>query len=77
MTNFMDNVKTINSSVRTLLIIGVCGVVGYFGYFGYENYVKPSQDAKQAIAELATLKEDFERQQGAVSYTHLTLPTKA
>lgn len=66
MTNFMDNVKTINSSVRTLLIIGVCGVVGYFGYFGYENYVKPSQDAKQAIAELATLKQDFERQQGVL-----------
>ena len=62
MSNFMNNVKTINSSVRTLLIVGVCGVVGYFGYFGYENYVKPSQDAKQAIADLATLKDEFEQQ---------------
>lgn len=44
--------------------MGACGVVGYFGYFGYQNYVKPSHEAKQAIADLATLKEDFEKQQG-------------
>ena len=59
----MNNVKTINSSVRTLLIVGACGVVGYFGYFGYENYIRPSQEAKQAMADLETLKSDFEKQQ--------------
>ena len=59
MSNFMNHVKTVNSSVRTLLILAACGVVGYFGYFGYQNYVKPSHEAKQAIAELAKLKEDF------------------
>ncbi len=59
----MNTLKTINSSVRTLLILGLFGVVGYFGYFGYQNYVKPSQEAKQAIAELATLKVDFEKQE--------------
>lgn len=59
----MNNVKTINSSVRTLLIVCACGVVGYFGYFAYETYIKPSQEAKQAIADLATLKSDFEKQQ--------------
>jgi len=58
----MNHVKTVNSSVRTLLILAACGVIGYFGYFGYQNYVKPSHEAKQAIAELATLKEDFAKQ---------------
>lgn len=67
MSDFMNNVKTVNSSVRTLLILGVCGVVGYFGYFGYQNYVKPSQDAKQAMADLETLKADFEEQQNLLA----------
>ena len=62
MSNFMNHVTTVNSSVRTLLILAACGVIGYFGYFGYQNYVKPSHEAKQAIAELATLKEDFAKQ---------------
>ena len=62
MSSFMNHVKTVNSSVRTLLILAACGVIGYFGYFGYQNYVKPSHEAKQAIAELATLKEDFAKQ---------------
>ena len=67
MSDFMNNVKTINSTVRTGLIVGVCGVVGYFGYFGYENYIKPSQEAKQAMADLATLKSDFEKQQNELA----------
>ena len=63
MSDFMNNVKTINSSVRTLLFVGVCGVVGFFGYFGYENYIRPSQAAKQAMEDLEALKNDFEKQQ--------------
>ena len=63
----MNHVKTINSSVRTLLIVGVCGVLGYFSYFGYENYIKPSQEAKQAIADLESLKNDFEKQQSQLA----------
>ena len=63
MSDFMNHVKTVNSSVRTLLILAACGVIGYFGYFGYQHYVKPSHEAKQAIADLATLKEDFEKQE--------------
>ena len=42
--------------------MGACGVIGYFGYFGYQHYVKPSHEAKQAIADLATLQEDFAKQ---------------
>ena len=62
MSKLMDNVKTINSAVRTCLVLGACGVVAYGGYFGYNNYVKPSAEAKQAIADLAELKEEYEKQ---------------
>ena len=55
MTDLISNVKTINSAVRTMVVLGACSVVGYGGYFGYNNYVKPSQDAKQAIADLASI----------------------
>ena len=37
MAELMNHVKTINSTIRTFLVLGACGVVGYGGYFGYEN----------------------------------------
>ncbi len=62
MSNVMSNVKIVNSVVRTGLMMVVAGGVGYGGWFGYTNYVKPSRDAKQALADLAELKADFEVQ---------------
>ena len=66
MSDVISSVKTINSAVRTVMVLGACGVVGYGGYFGYNNYVKPSQDAKQAIADLADLQVEFEKQHSAL-----------
>ena len=48
------------------MVLGAFSAVGYGGYFGYNNYVKPSQDAKQAIADLADLKLEFEKQEVAL-----------
>ena len=62
MSEVMSNVKTINSVVRTCLMVAVAGGVGYGGWFGYNNYVKPSRDAKQALADLAALQVDYEVQ---------------
>lgn len=62
MSDFMSHVKTINSSVRTLVIVGACGVIGYGGYFGYENYIKPSHEAKQVKADFESLKLEYEEQ---------------
>ena len=67
MPDFMNNVKTINSSVRTLLFVVFCGVFGYFGYSGYETYIRPSQEAKQAIEDLATLKTEHEKQRNELA----------
>ena len=62
MNDVMQNVRTINSAVRTALMLVVAGGVGYGGWFGYSNYVKPGFEAKEAIAKLADLESRFEEQ---------------
>jgi len=55
----MSNLSTINSFVRTCLLLGFLGVVGYAGWFGYERYVKPGLQAEAALAEAAQLKAEL------------------
>ena len=62
MPDIMNNVKTINSAVRTAMMLGACSVIGYGGYFGYNNYVKPSHDAQRAAAELKELEAKYQQQ---------------
>ena len=69
MPDLITNVKTINSAVRTVMVLGACGVVGFGGWFGYDNYVKPSVQAKQAIADLAELKAQFAETENALKQT--------
>ena len=69
MPDLMTNVKTLNSAIRTVLVVGACGVVGYGGWFGYDNYVKPSVQAKQAIADLEDLKAQFAKTETALKQT--------
>lgn len=77
MTNFINNIKTLNSVVRTVLVVGACGAVGYGGWFGYDNYVKPSVEAKQAIADLEQLKATFQEQSEALEKSQLDLAKSA
>ena len=67
MADFMGNVKTINSAVRTALLVAVFGVVGYGGWFGYTNYIKPGVEAKQAIADLEALKVKYQANEEALA----------
>lgn len=62
MSDLMTNVKTINATVRTMLLLGVTGVVGYGGWVGYDNYVRPAHEARQAKADLEAIKASFEKQ---------------
>jgi hypothetical protein len=62
MSEIMSSVKTINSVVRTVMLLGVTGAVGFGGWFGYENYVRPGFEAKQAIADLESMRVEFEAQ---------------
>ena len=56
----MENVKTVNSAVRTLMMLAVAGGLGYVTWFGYYNYIAPGIEAKHALAELEMLKSDFQ-----------------
>ena len=60
MSKMMENVKTLNSVIRTGIFACLMGGLGYGGYVGYYEYVKPGIDAKEALAELDQLRTDFE-----------------
>ena len=66
MADFMGNVKTINSAVRTTLLVGVVGILGFGGWYGYTNYIKPGADAKQAMADLEELKLKYQANEEAL-----------
>ena len=59
MSKVMENVKTLNSVVRTIMLAGVTGCVGFAGWLGYHNYVVPASEGKKAIVELADLQEKY------------------
>jgi hypothetical protein len=62
MVDMITQVKTINSAVRTALLVGITGVVGYGGWVGYDHYVRPGFDAKQAMADREELRLEVQRQ---------------
>ncbi len=63
MTDIINNVRTINSAVRTLMLLGLTGAVGYGGWFGYDNYVRPGFEAQQAKQDLEALQSEFAAQE--------------
>ncbi len=69
MSNFFNNVKVVNSAIRTVIAVLFLGGVGYGGWFGYSNYLKPGLDAKSAKADLDELRVEFEKQK--TEYTSL------
>ncbi len=59
MSDTMENVKTINSVVRTGLLALIIGALGYAGWFTYSNYIGPSHKAKKALADLEQATADL------------------
>lgn len=62
MSDTLDKMKTVNSTVRTGLLLAIIGFLAYAGWFTYTNYIGPSRNAKRALAELETLKAEYELQ---------------
>jgi hypothetical protein len=62
MSKTMENVKTINSVVRTGLMVTLLALLGYAGWYTYSTYIEPSQRADRAMEELETLKAQFDEQ---------------
>ena len=57
----MENVNTVNSAVRTVLMIGVAGCLGFGGWMGYSEYILPGIEGKKAKEELVALKAEHEK----------------
>ncbi|MEM7455340.1 MAG: hypothetical protein AAF456_13400 [Planctomycetota bacterium] len=70
-SGFMENVKVINSAVRTGLALIVLGGVGWGSYVGYDRYIKPGFDAERAKADLVALQEEFAQQEEELERTKL------
>lgn len=55
----MENLKTINSTIRTLLAAGVVGVGGYAAYLGYNHYNADEIEAQKTAKQLESYEKDL------------------
>ena len=58
----MENVQTVNSAVRTVIMLVVAAFVGVGGYTGYKNYVLPGIEAKKIKQDFAELTAQYQEQ---------------
>lgn len=61
MGSVMENVKTINSAVRTGLLTAAVGIFGYGGYYGYSEYTKNERILKEQADKIRVANEEVER----------------
>jgi hypothetical protein len=61
MGSTMENIKTINSAVRTTLLTGLVGFVGVGGYFGYSEYTKRDRLMKDQEQQIRVAVEQVEK----------------
>lgn len=69
----MENVKTINSAVRTMVMIGFLSVFTCLGWLGYTQFVKPGLEAKRIKQEMAELQVRFDEQKEQLVKTKTAL----
>jgi cell division protein FtsB len=58
MGSLMENVKTVNSAIRTLLLTGLVGVLGFGTYYGYNEYTKRERLLKQQEEKIRLAQEE-------------------
>ncbi len=61
MGSVMENVKTINSAARTVLLTGAVGIFGYGGYYGYSEYTKNERILKEQAEKIRLAGEEVEK----------------
>jgi len=59
----MEQVKTINSAARTLLLAILVGTIGYGGYMVYREYTKQDRLVKDKEKEIEAARQELERVQ--------------
>ncbi len=69
----MEHVKTVNSVVRTLILLVFLGGIGYVGWAGYHRYIKPGFEAERIREEMAALQVKFDHQGRELEKTRTAL----
>ena len=73
MSDFLERVKTINTTVRTAILVGFVSVIGLGGYQGYQAYIQPQIQAKEAMAKLDDLQSKYSEQSEILEQTQQDL----
>ncbi len=80
---FVDSLKTLNATARTILLTALVGVLGFAAYFGYSEYTardrlfKDQQEQiDQAQAELSTLKGELQQKDAEISQLGVQIQQK-
>jgi hypothetical protein len=60
MPRINETVRTVNSSLRTLIGLAVVGMVGTAGWLGYSAYVEPGRRLNEAKAELDEVRRQLQ-----------------
>ncbi len=60
MPTTMENISTINSFIRTVLVVVVLGAAGVAGWFGYNTFNKNEIAAQKSAAELEKANEQLQ-----------------
>ncbi|MEZ6137708.1 MAG: hypothetical protein R3C53_22705 [Pirellulaceae bacterium] len=83
MGSLIENVKTLNSAVRTVLLAALVGVVGMGCYFGYTEYTArerlirdQTEKIKEAEAKVETLEGDLKSRIAEIQQLQLDLKHK-
>lgn len=61
MGSMMENVKTVNSAARTVLLTAAVGLFGYGGYYGYSEYTKNERILKEQADKIRLANEEVDR----------------
>lgn len=61
MATMMENVKTVNSAVRTALLTVVVGILGYGGFYGYNEYTKNERTLREQANKIRLAEEEVDR----------------
>lgn len=69
----IEGVKTINSAIRTGLLLVFLGIFSYFGWAGYNHWIRPGLEAEKIKAEMVALQLQFEKQQAELAKTQTAL----
>lgn len=76
MSGMMDNVKTVNSVLRTLIALVVVGAAGVAGWFGISTYYAADWERQATETKLTEVQAELEKREQTIADQLATLQEK-